>query len=370
MSENQRDSESHIPSDAEIVQALPDESSGNPSVSDNETVLDICQNDEESSGSASFASNDQPMNNPAETNLTTSLGEQLRDERVRQGLKPGEVARRLCLSEQQVLAIESQDYASLPSPASTFLRGYVRNYARILRLANVDQLLQMLPRNLAAHTHGEGSLARGMQPVKLLSSHERDSGGGKWLYFLLAIGVALGGYMLFQSEKLDQQSSALLGDLDLPSLSESASTDGQTAIELPLPAITSPSFSFSAGAPSVPPPLPPVTQPGQVKEALSGTRLPAGQAIESTATAEEDGSGKSLHFIFSRDSWVKVKDSEGNVILEKIHARGSEQTISGKPPLYLVIGNAAGVTLTYGGRAVDLAPYTRGNDDVARFSLE
>ncbi|HNR10907.1 MAG TPA: DUF4115 domain-containing protein [Nitrosomonas europaea] len=44
--------------------------------------------------------------------------------------------------------------------------------------------------------------------------------------------------------------------------------------------------------------------------------------------------------------------------------------MEGKPPLYLVIGNAAGVSLTYNGRKVDLAPYTRGNDDVARFSLE
>lgn len=363
MSENKRDNESQIPADAEIVQVPPDDLSKNKPLSDDEVMLDLHQNGEEISDSTNLASSDQPVEQSTETNITTSLGKLLRDERIRQGLSLSEVARRLCLSEQQVSAIESQSYASLPSPTATFLRGYVRNYARILRLTNVDQLLQMLPHNLPAQVHADGSLVRSMQPIKPLSSYGHDGGGGKWLYSLLIIGVLLVGYLFFQSDKLDQESSALLGDLDLPSLPGSDFTDGQEAIELPLPA-TLP--SLSTGTPFA---LPPVTQPDQVKEALAGTKPSTDQSNESAA-AEEHEAAKSLHFSFSRDSWVKVKDSEGKVILEKIHARGSEHTINGKPPLYLVIGNAAGVTLTYDGRKVDLAPYTRGNDDVARFSLE
>lgn len=367
MSENQRNDELQVSGDTEIILMPPDELSENRQLSDDEAIPDLHQNSEESFDSANFVSSSHSIDEPAESTVKTSLGELLRDERIRQGLSLSEVARRLCLSEQQVSAIESQDYASLPSATSTFLRGYTRNYARILRLANVDQLLQMLPHNLPTQTHADGSLVRSMQPIRPFSSHGRDGGGGKWRYALLTIGLLLAGYFLFQSDKLDQQSSALLDDLDLPSLSKSAATDGQTAIELPLPAITSPSSPLSAGAPAV---LPPVTQPNQVKDALAGTKPSIGRSIESAATTEEHHAEKLLHFAFSRDSWVKVKDSEGKTILEKIHARGSEQTIRGKPPLYLVIGNAAGVTLTYDGRKVDLAPYTRGNDDVARFSLE
>ena len=44
------------------------------------------------------------------------------------------------------------------------------------------------------------------------------------------------------------------------------------------------------------------------------------------------------------------------------------QAIAGSPPLDVVIGNAADVTLTWKGQRVDLAPYTRGN--VARLTLE
>jgi len=367
MSENQRDNESQVPEDTEVILMPPDELSENRQSSDDEVIPDLQQNSQESSDSANFVPSSHSIEEPAESKVETSLGELLRAERIRQGLSLSEVARRLCLSEQQVATIESQDFASLPSPTPAFLRGYTRNYARILRLTNVDQLLQMLPHNLPTQMHTDSNLVQNLQPIRAFSGHGRNGGGGKWLYSLLAIGVALAGYLLFQSDRLDQESFALLNDLSLPSLSESNDSDRQTAIELPLPTITPPSPSLSAGSPLV---LPPVTLPNQVKDALAGIKPPADQSIESSAMAGGQKETKSLHFVFSRDSWVKIKDSEGRVILEKIHARGSEHTISGKPPLYLVIGNAAGVGLTYDGRAVDLAPYTRGNDDVARFSLE
>jgi cytoskeleton protein RodZ len=44
------------------------------------------------------------------------------------------------------------------------------------------------------------------------------------------------------------------------------------------------------------------------------------------------------------------------------------QSISGAPPLDVLIGNAADVTITWRGARVDLTPYTRGN--VARLTLE
>lgn len=364
MSENQRDDESRIPQDAEFVPLQP-----NVSVSrelpDSKTVQDF-RSDGKSSDSVHHEPSCPSEGELADAKTATSLGDLLRNERIRQGLSLGEVARRLCLSEQQVSAIEAQSYDSLPLPSTTFLRGYVRNYARLLRLANVDQLLQTLPRSLPAKTRAEGGLARGMQPVRLLSEHRRGSSvSGKWLYFLLTVGVLLIGYLLFQSDKLDQESSALPGDLDLPSLPESASTDKQTAIELSLPAVIPPSLSTES-----PSALLSTTEPNQVKNALAGIKPSIDRPAEPAAVTEEHQAVKSLHFVFSRDSWVKVKDGEGKVILEKIHARGSENTVRGKPPLYLVIGNAAGVTLTYDGRKVDLAPYTRGSDDVARFSLE
>lgn len=362
MTENQRDSEAQISVDTEVDQALSIDSPENKQAPDDDAMPEFHQKSGEFSDATSPVSRDQPIERSTEeAEAAPTLGELLRDERIRQGLNLSEVARRLCLSEQQVAAIESPEHASLPLPTSTFLRGYVRNYARILRLANTDQLLKMLPHDLPAQTHSDGNLARSMRPIQALSGYSRNS-GRKWLYLLVVIGLALAGYVLFESDKLEQESSALLGDLSLPVLSEGNHANGQMGIELPLPT-AAPSSSLS-------PILPPVTSTDHVKDALAGVKPPVDRLSGFSVTAENQEEVRSLHFIFSRDSWVKVKDSEGKVILEKIHARGSKHTISGKPPLYLVIGNAAGVTLTSNGREIDLAPYTRGNDDVARFSLE
>ena len=46
---------------------------------------------------------------------------------------------------------------------------------------------------------------------------------------------------------------------------------------------------------------------------------------------------------------------------------GTTQSVSGAPPLDIVIGNAVDVRVTFRGSPVDLAPYTRRN--VARLKL-
>jgi cytoskeleton protein RodZ len=75
-----------------------------------------------------------------------------------------------------------------------------------------------------------------------------------------------------------------------------------------------------------------------------------------------------LTFAFRDYSWTLVKDRSGHVLISRMNPGRTTQSISGTPPLDVVIGNAADVTLTWRGARVDLAPYTRGN--VARFTLE
>src|SRR5512142_1919341 len=70
-----------------------------------------------------------------------SLGATLGAERERQGLSRADIAHRLHMSPAQVEALEIGDYAHLPR--GTFLRGFVRNYAKALGIA-AEPLLQML----------------------------------------------------------------------------------------------------------------------------------------------------------------------------------------------------------------------------------
>jgi len=78
--------------------------------------------------------------------------------------------------------------------------------------------------------------------------------------------------------------------------------------------------------------------------------------------------GPEIRMTFSRESWVEVRDGAGNVIFGQLNPEGSIRVVRGEPPFALVVGNASGVSLTYNGKTVDLAPHTR--TDVARLTLE
>ena len=59
------------------------------------------------------------------------------------GLSIDAVAQQLKLAPRQVKALEEDDFAQLPG--RTFIRGFMRNYARLVRL-DPEALLASLPR--------------------------------------------------------------------------------------------------------------------------------------------------------------------------------------------------------------------------------
>lgn len=60
------------------------------------------------------------------------VGEQLRQAREALGLQVGDIAQTLKLGSRQVEALESGDWQHLPG--QTFIRGFVRNYARLVQV--------------------------------------------------------------------------------------------------------------------------------------------------------------------------------------------------------------------------------------------
>jgi cytoskeleton protein RodZ len=87
-----------------------------------------------------------------------------------------------------------------------------------------------------------------------------------------------------------------------------------------------------------------------------------------TAAVTHEPDEHLIQFRFDRESWVEVRDGNGRRIFSQLNPAGTEQAVSGQPPLMLVVGNAAGVRLTHNRQPVDLGPYTK--VDVARLTLE
>ena len=59
---------------------------------------------------------------------------------------------------------------------------------------------------------------------------------------------------------------------------------------------------------------------------------------------------------FSEESWVEVTDASGNKLLAKLQPAGSRVELNGVAPFSLMLGNAAGTTVSYRGEVVESAP--------------
>ena len=95
-----------------------------------------------------------------------SVGALLRESREKLGLSPGDIANKLRMGLKQVNALENSDYAALPT--GTFLRGFVRNYAKAVAL-NADEVLALLEKthSAAAVVKASSELVPNQQNIKV-----------------------------------------------------------------------------------------------------------------------------------------------------------------------------------------------------------
>lgn len=288
--------------------------------------------------------NEEVLGTPAmELPAGRSVGDILTEEREAQGLSAADVARQLKLALRQVEALEAGEYEQLPG--ATFVRGFVRNYARLLQL-DPEPLLNSLRD------------AQKEAPAPAISSHNQNivlSGrsGKFWLWVLAAIALVVIVAPLVVYELLRGQP-----------LTAPKAPPAPTAAQLPHAA---PEPSPASVAPPVTSAQEPVNQQaGPAPEPVNAAKAaaPPPEAASNVAAAGES----TIRLSFLADAWVEVRDGRGVRIYSQLGAKGSEQTVVGKPPLSVVIGNAANVRMTYNGKPVDLMPHIK--VDVARLTLD
>ncbi len=264
---------------------------------------------------------------PANSGLATvpdrQPGRQLAAARANCGLSVADVARHLKLSAWQIDALEADDYRRLPG--AVFVRGFIRNYAHFVKLD---------PASLLAHAQ------QSAPPVALpeISSSVATfpiRGGLRWHKYAVVAIVALIPVVIFEFY-----------------------ADGT-------PDVTVKSTRHVALLPPVPVAPEPAPQLVVVAAKPTTTKLPT---ADSPAGMERKAGEHFVKFTFDQESWVEVRDRHGRRILSQLNSAGTEQVVSGLPPLSVVVGNAAGVRLLYNDQLVDLAPHVK--IDVARLTLE
>jgi cytoskeleton protein RodZ len=322
---------------------------------------------------------------------TASVGAWLRSAREAAGLSEDGVAQQLKLAPRQVRAIEEDDFALLPG--RTFVRGFVRNYARLVHL-DPDAVVAALPIGEATSplerlTYTPMSGSRDEMPME---SARRGGSAARWLIplvLLAAVGVAA--YYEYARTHVAPQSPATQdGIMPPPTAPKPAPPGASTTPGTPLPnPLESPkgeaaptpaqgtahaatailaSAAAPAGAPTSPAGAPPATT---VPSAAPAASSPSTDASSATAAGESRGvaSGDApLVLSFSGTSWVQVKDGTGAVVLSQTATAGATLPVAGSPPFEIVVGNADHVQARFRGQGVDLAPHTRSN--VARVTLK
>lgn len=273
------------------------------------------------------------------------VGEQLKLAREARGLAVAEIAQTLKLGARQVLALENGEWQSLPG--ATFIRGFVRNYARLVQIdpaplmTQLDGLLQKPADTLAIPE---------TKPAHMMYS---SAGGGRRDRLVVVMGVILLAVAALVYFLLPNNLSAWRDSTQ--SLLDSLARHDEA-----VPATT---------APAAEPVFPPGATPQQIMnpQAVTPTDQSAGAARPDQVAADA-GNVPQMRFVFEKESWLEVRDRNDFVVFSKRASAGTEHTLSGEGPLSVVVGNAPGVKVFWRGQVVDLAPHTRG--DVARFVLE
>jgi len=280
--------------------------------------------------------------------VEAAVGQAFVAARQAQNLSITDVANRLKLSVHQVQALEQGAYDRLPG--AVFVRGFTRNYARLLKL-DPEEMVRVVDAHLPRAAERSGSAGETNIPMPAKNS-------GRWP---LVAGVAAVVFL-----------GAALVDVLWP---ETPSTSSTAAVAPGSPA--PPPQAATPAAPSAPSALPADTAAATQASAQSAAAVPASPAVPgappSGAVASNNaptasGNGTVLRLTFDQQSWVQVRDASGTVVLEALYPPGSSREITARPPLTLIVGNAPGVHLTYGDRPIDLAPHTR--VAVARLTLE
>jgi cytoskeleton protein RodZ len=301
--------------------------------------------------------NDMPDTN-ATINLV-DLGATFRQAREAKRLTIQDVVDAIHLSQKQVNALETNDFTLLPEPMIT--RGFIRSYARLLE---IDSGPLLASHRSLVPSQEVGSIVVRSNVNKVMTGNNDHP----WLmYILSSILVLL--FLISWMYYYDSSKTTATEDIDMPTVAEA-------------PAITSENTTISQVQVPIADQIPSVSEGNVVAvnpEVSPTNNQAASGAIEEThssmvvdnsnpESANAIDKDKPLVFSFDQESWLSIKDANGQVVFEKLMPAGAVQGFDGLAPFKVVIGNALGAKVKFKGSDVDLTVATKGS--VARLTLE
>lgn len=312
------------------------------------------------------------MQSEEQAQTQTSAGAILRQAREAARMQLPTMAAMLKVPQHKLEALEADQYEAFPD--HVFMRALAMGMCRNLHI-DAEPVLALLPRTALKSL---GSAGGGINETVKERSHfkssgpsfdSRDGSSRKIIAgVLLLLAAAAAVYFVPFHQASDSSADDSSQVTEAPAVAQAPASGvlvetgsvvipSETSAEAvaPLPSASAANEAAgTAAAPAAATPAAPVVAAETAATAVTG---PAADA----------GSASVVEFKASAQSWVKVKDASGKVVLEKTLAKDQSVTAEGKLPLSVIVGNAKGTQVLVRGQPFDIST-TR--DNVARFEVK
>ena len=321
------------------------------------------------------ASNSGDAGSGYEKVLSVPPGERLQKARLERKLEIGEVAEKLNLSPGVVRALEADDYRTLPN--STFVKGYIRSYAREVGLSSDDLVLAF------------EALTGCDKPVKIepISPPLITESRGRLKYGVIAlvlVGIlALGlRYWLHSGPSAPGPQSAQ--DIVTDPAARIADDDagGSASTSLPAAAVATDAAgtgtqgadeakaeATGTAAPAKSEAPTPAAAPAEAKPsaATGQSGANAGQASSASPAPAVSHAEGHLHMTFSGDCWVEVHDANDALVYSALKHAGDAVDMHIAVPANVKLGDGEAATVVFDDKPVNFT--TSPNRKVIRLTL-
>jgi cytoskeleton protein RodZ len=262
-----------------------------------------------------------------------SIGQRLRAGRERSGLSVAAAAEKLHLDNRVIEALEADRFAELG--ASVYVRGHLRRYADFVGEPGAE-LVEMYTSRVAPPPPPD---------LTQVPHPERRSDPRRLVTPLIGLSAALVLAAAIWWVLAGSQSGG--DDSNGPATPSEAAVAGPGNV---VPVADVPKPAVIAAAPQPAPSAPATTT----------------AAAETTPRPEPPARETRLKLELTNDSWVEIYDARGERLFYDVASAGSVQSVTGRGPLRVVLGNASGVSVEVDGETRDI-PANAVDGEGARF---
>ncbi len=288
---------------------------------------------------------------------SNELGALLTRAREKLSFSQKDIASKLNLKVEFIAALDANDFDKLPAP--TYVRGYIRSYARVINL-NADSLINLYE----GVAEAPPEILPDVKPVVQASSRDKPVKAMTYLVTLTLVILIIAwwqGQHIVSTDffTINTKTSSggkypggftytydVVNHPDTIEVSEIDKLDDSGLKDMKIVDLAKTSES----------------EPDDILSIEDSLNLNEQTNLNNLANSD------TLKMELTAESWVEVYDILGKKLYRGLAKPGEKISIIGTAPLSVKLGNARAVSVNFNGNAFDTSTYTKAG--VARFILE